>query len=160
MATVHMPAVAAGQPVSVALALNAPNAPVSASPDWETAVVPIALSREACARMAALVASLQSSVILVVPAVTPTISGPTTVPVPADTVVLHTAVTCATLTAAPADAGTADSPVTSSAVVAASASVDVRAERTIMKLHLLLVELFIGSNHPRVSNWKGVRVHL
>jgi hypothetical protein len=44
-------------------------------------------------------------------------------------------------------------------VVAASASVDVSAERTAVKLQLFLGEIFIRSNHSRVSNWKGVRVH-
>jgi hypothetical protein len=110
--------------------------------------------------MVALDDLLQSSVIWVVPGVTPTISDPTTVPVPAVTVALHTAVACGTLRVAPADAGTTDNPLASSAVVAASASADVSVERTVVKLQLFLGEIFIRSNHPRVSNWEGVHAHL
>jgi hypothetical protein len=93
---VHWPAVAAGQLVSVAFAVKEPIALVSASACWLPFVLTTAARSEVSATKAGLLDgvddTLQSKVILVVPALTPTITFPTTVPVPAVTVALQGAV--------------------------------------------------------------------
>jgi hypothetical protein len=70
----------------------------------------MALSSDASATMAALVASLQSNVIFVVPGVTPMMSPLAIVPVPADTVTLQTALTNGALSAASAEVDINDRP--------------------------------------------------
>jgi hypothetical protein len=100
VAIVHWPATAAGHPVSVVLAVKEPSEAMSASEVSETVEVPIASSSEASATIEGLALVLQSKVTFVVPAVTPRIREPATVPVPADTEVAHGALAASGRTAA------------------------------------------------------------
>ena len=107
VAVSHDPAVPAGQLVSVGLAVKVARAEVSADACWLTGDAPTRLSIDASTPKAALEVVLQSKVSVVAPAVTPMISGPTAVPEPALTVIVHGAA----LAVVAADADVADASV-------------------------------------------------
>jgi hypothetical protein len=161
VATVQEPAAAAGHPVSVELAVKAPNALVSASPDWVTEVVPMALSSDASATMAALVASLQSNVIFVVPGVTPMMSPLAIVPVPADTVTLQTALTNGALSAASAEVDINDRPDRAMIIDVPIARTGFPIDRFIRRLIRTVFRLIISDAILFSSiNWKGAQLLL
>jgi hypothetical protein len=105
----------------------------------------MASSSEASATMDALELVLQSKVTFVVPAVTPRMKEPATVPVPAETVTLHGALVTLGRDAAP-DAVAPERtvrPLTPSRAVAANTPMALIGRRR--KLRLRLVEFFIAS---------------
>jgi hypothetical protein len=147
VATVQVPAVAPGQPVSVLLAVKFPSAAVSASSAWDTVVVPMVLSSDASATMAASVESLQSKVILVVPGVTPTIKLPTMAPEPAETVTLHVALACGALRAAPAEPEKSAKPESDNAIATLVTASDLMIECG-LEITRRVVDVVIGGYHP------------
>jgi hypothetical protein len=105
VAVVQDPAVAAGHPVSVALAVKLPSDVVSASDVCETDVSERPASKDASAAMSAPDDALQSNMIWVLPATTPVISVvPGTSCPPPVTVTLQGAVDAAFGRTATADA--------------------------------------------------------
>src|SRR5271155_2405306 len=145
VATVQGAAAWSGHPLLLASTVKLASAVMSASPDSDTEDVPTASSSDASATIDGLALELQSKVIFVVPAVTPRMKEPATVPVPADTVTLHEALAARGRCVA-AEAVATEMivrPLTRSRAVAPTAIADLIGRRR--PLIFVPVESFIGS---------------